>query len=449
MIKRLRERFGLLDHLFRMHGRYQADTGDRLAAAVTFYWFLSLFPILLLVLAGYGYLHSGESAAQLNSRLGRDLGGFLPGQLITTLTDTLATAKGKAGVIGLAGLLLAGLGWIDALRGAIRTIWHKEITARNVIIRKLVDIVVLVGLFATIAASVFVTGLAGSGPKLVLEQFGVDKTAAATLFLLVVGFLLGALVDVALFLYLFVRLARAPMPVRDVLKGAVLGAIGFGILKLVGGFYVRHTTTSGEATYGTFAVVVGLLLFLNLVSRLVLYAAAFAVTASPHAPAEEAVPLGCAPMTTQALLEGFYDAFARKDGDAMTAAYAPGATFSDPVFVGLKDGEPGAMWRMLTSRSKDLTLELVSCTADESSGSAHWIAHYTFAQTGRPVVNNVQSRFTFANGLIVDQQDDFDFHSWAGQALGLSGKLLGGTPVIRNAVRRKARAGLDAFLSGR
>jgi hypothetical protein len=153
-------------------------------------------------------------------------------------------------------------------------------------------------------------------------------------------------------------------------------------------------------------------------------------------------------MTTQQLLDGFYAAFAAKDGETMAAAYGPGATFSDPVFVGLKDDEPGQMWKMLTSRSKDLTLDLVSCTADESAGSARWIAHYTFAQTGRPVVNDVTSAFTFKDGLIVAQTDVFDFHRWAGQALGLSGKLLGGTPIIRNAVRGKARAGLSAFIAG-
>ena len=150
-------------------------------------------------------------------------------------------------------------------------------------------------------------------------------------------------------------------------------------------------------------------------------------------------------MSNHDLLQTFYAAFARHDGDVMAAAYAPGATFSDPVFVGLKDGEPGAMWQMLTSRSADLAVELVSSSADETAGTAHWIARYTFAQTGRSVVNDVTSTFRFADGLIVDQRDEFNFHRWAGQALGLSGKLLGGTPIIRNAVRGKARAGLDAF----
>lgn len=274
-----RSKSGLFDHLVRAYNRYHADTGDRLAAGVTFYWFLSLFPILLLVLSGYGYLHSGESAAELNGRLKGNLGGFLPSQLVDTLTETLKGAKGKAGLIGLGGLLLAGLGWIDALREAIRTVWHQNVKAGNILTRKLIDIVALLGLFATVAASVFVTGLAGSGPEWLLAQLGIDQTSGAKLFLKVLGVALAAAVDVVLFLYLFLRLARVRTPIRRVLRGAVFGAVGFGILKLVGGFYVQRTTEQGEATYGTFAVVVGLLLFLNLVSRLVLYAAAFVVTA--------------------------------------------------------------------------------------------------------------------------------------------------------------------------
>ena len=150
-------------------------------------------------------------------------------------------------------------------------------------------------------------------------------------------------------------------------------------------------------------------------------------------------------MSNHELLQRFYSAFDAHDGDAMAACYAPSATFTDPVFVGLRDGEPGAMWQMLTSRSKDLRVELKESEADEARGSARWIATYTFAQTGRKVVNDVRSTFRFEDGLIVDQRDEFDFRRWAGQALGLSGKVLGGTPIIRNAVRGKARAGLAAF----
>ena len=148
-----------------------------------------------------------------------------------------------------------------------------------------------------------------------------------------------------------------------------------------------------------------------------------------------------------ALLDEFYAAFARLDGVAMAQCYAPDATFSDPVFVGLSGEQPGGMWRMLTSRAKDLTVDLVSRDADETAGTAHWVAHYQFAQTGRPVVNDVHSRFRFVDGLIAEQVDEFHFHRWSRQALGLPGLLLGWTPMLRRSVQGKARAGLDKYLA--
>ena len=91
----------------------------------------------------------------------------------------------------------------------------------------------------------------------------------------------------------------------------------------------------------------------------------------------------------RALIERFYEEFGQCNGAAMTACYARDAHFRDPAFGDLEDDEIGAMWRMLTGRAKDLKIELREHEADEESGSAHWIAHYTFS-TGRPVVNDIQ-----------------------------------------------------------
>jgi ketosteroid isomerase-like protein len=149
----------------------------------------------------------------------------------------------------------------------------------------------------------------------------------------------------------------------------------------------------------------------------------------------------------EALIERFYGAFAQRDGAAMAACYAPDVHFSDPVFTDLHGREAGAMWRMLTERGTDLRVELLERSADGDRGSAHWRAHYTFSQTGRPVVNDVRASLRLRDGLIGEHIDDFDFHRWARQALGPSGLLLGWTPLLRSAVRRKARAGLDEFLA--
>ncbi|MGI9094164.1 MAG: nuclear transport factor 2 family protein [Thermoleophilaceae bacterium] len=145
------------------------------------------------------------------------------------------------------------------------------------------------------------------------------------------------------------------------------------------------------------------------------------------------------------LIERFYQAFDEGDGDAMAACYAPHVQFSDPVFTDLRGSRAGAMWRMLTEGSGDLRVELLEHQADEARGSAHWRAHYTFTETGRPVVNDIQASFRFGDGLIVEHRDQFSFHRWARQALGPVGLALGWTPLLRAAVRRKAAARLAKF----
>jgi ketosteroid isomerase-like protein len=143
-------------------------------------------------------------------------------------------------------------------------------------------------------------------------------------------------------------------------------------------------------------------------------------------------------------IERLYAAFGECNGAAMTACYAPDAHFRDPAFGDLHGEEVGAMWRMLTGRATDLKIELHEHDAGEETGSAHWIARYTFS-TGRPVVNDIQASFRFADGLIADHVDEFDFRNWAKQALGPSGHLVALLPPLRKKARAKALEQLAAF----
>ena len=143
-------------------------------------------------------------------------------------------------------------------------------------------------------------------------------------------------------------------------------------------------------------------------------------------------------------IERLYAAFGECNGAAMTACYAPDAHFRDPAFGDLHGEEVGAMWRMLTGRATDLRIELHEHDAGEETGSAHWIARYTFS-TGRPVLNDIQASFRFADGLIADHVDEFDFRNWAKQALGPSGHLVALLPPLRKKARAKALEQLAAF----
>lgn len=145
------------------------------------------------------------------------------------------------------------------------------------------------------------------------------------------------------------------------------------------------------------------------------------------------------------LIERFYGALSARDGAAMAGCYAPEATFEDPAFGKLDARDAGAMWRMLTSRAADLTVDVSEINADDRAGSARWVAHYTFTQTGRPVVNDIRASFRFAGGLISEHRDRFDWWRWARQALGPPGLLLGWNPLFHNAVRGKARGTLAEY----
>ena len=127
------------------------------------------------------------------------------------------------------------------------------------------------------------------------------------------------------------------------------------------------------------------------------------------------------------LIETFYAAFLKFDGDTMASCYHTDASFSDEVFPDLKGEMPGNMWRMLCSKLKTSPSKLSysNVWANETEGGCDWEAEYLFSATGNTVRNIISSRFKFADGKIIEQQDSFNFWRWSRMALGLPGVLLG------------------------
>ena len=154
------------------------------------------------------------------------------------------------------------------------------------------------------------------------------------------------------------------------------------------------------------------------------------------------------PTANTALIERFYDAFARQNGETMAACYAPGAHFHDPVFQDLHGDEICSMWRMLCGRATDLAIVHSDVEASADAGSAHWEADYTFS-TGRAVHNVIDASFRFEHGLIADHRDRFDLYAWSRQALGPVGVLLGWSPPVQGKIRSQARESLEEFMGER
>ena len=146
----------------------------------------------------------------------------------------------------------------------------------------------------------------------------------------------------------------------------------------------------------------------------------------------------------RALVERFYSAFQQRDGAAMAACYHANAKFRDPVFE-LEGETIGKMWRMLCSRGEDLRVQFANISTDASNGTADWQAWYSFKSSGRPVHNIIHATFRFADCLIVEHVDDFDFWRWSRQALGPIGWLLGWSWLLRAKVRGEAARTLERF----
>jgi ketosteroid isomerase-like protein len=150
-------------------------------------------------------------------------------------------------------------------------------------------------------------------------------------------------------------------------------------------------------------------------------------------------------MTQAPVVQRFYEAFARKDAAGMAACYHPQATFEDPAFGPLDHDAACAMWTMLLGRSADLAVTHQVLRGSDSAVSARWEARYTFTRTGRPVVNRIEASFTLENGLIRTHRDQFSFWTWARQAFGPVGLLLGWMPWFRARVREEALRALVAY----
>ena len=143
-----------------------------------------------------------------------------------------------------------------------------------------------------------------------------------------------------------------------------------------------------------------------------------------------------------ALIEQLYTSLDRHDYDAMARCYAPDATFRDIAFDLRGAADIRAMWRMIASG--DIRAKFDSVQAKDREGGARVIDEYTFGDTGRRVLNVIESHFRFRDGRIIEHRDECDAGAWGKMALGgLAGVLAGRFRFLRS---RKARKKLQTFV---
>jgi membrane protein len=163
------------------------------------------------------------------------------------------------------------------LREALSEQWAQPPDPPALPKRLILDLAALLGLGVALVGSFAITGLASGFAADVLRFVGLDDQAWAVFLLRLLGIALGILANFGVFLWVIARLPRQHTPIRNAVKAAALGAVGFEILKQVMTFYLSSVTNSPSGA--VFGSLLGLLVFVNVVSRFTLFVTAWAATA--------------------------------------------------------------------------------------------------------------------------------------------------------------------------
>jgi membrane protein len=288
---RARERSPLVDHLVRMQAHYGRVNGSAQAGAVTYFAFLSFFPILALAFFVVGYIARVDSSAQDNlvEAIQQVLPGIVSNDPHATGTISIRTiehAATRVGLLGLAGVIYSGLGWLSGMRSALEVVFEMPRSEfPNFLIGKLRDLATLVIIGLTLMVSVAVTGVVVGYSDKVVELVGLGHQLSWVVHVL--GVVVGVGANMLLFYALFRLLARSRTPRRALWQGALLGALGFEVLKLASSYLLK--ATQNQPAFQAFGIALVLLVWINYFSRVVMYAAAWAHTSRPARASRDAV----------------------------------------------------------------------------------------------------------------------------------------------------------------
>jgi len=265
----LGERVHALDSLQQRHAwlgfpaavikKFGDDEAGGMAALIAYYGFVSLFPLLLVLVTVLGFVLEGDQKTQTDV-LHSTLGQFpIIGD---QLQRNIHSLKGSVGAlaIGVVGLLLGGLGIVGATQSAFQQVWHIPRKRRpNFLSWRLRGI----GLLAVLGVLLVVSTVAAGY---------VTAQTAGTIAVLG-GVLIALASNLLLFFAAFRFLSPDEIPTRNLLTGVLFAAVLWQILQHIGGYYVSHVVRHAQETSGLFAFVLGLLAWLYLGGQVTLIAA--------------------------------------------------------------------------------------------------------------------------------------------------------------------------------
>jgi membrane protein len=236
--------------------KFSDDSGGSLAALLAYYLFVSLFPLLLVMVTILGFVLQGYPGAAKS--IEHSVLSQFP-VIGKAITVHALSGHVAAIVIGVLVSLWGGLGVTNAAHNAFDQVWAVPMKDRPDFLQwRLRGLLLLVslGLLFVISTVVsgLITGLGGPAVK-------------------VGAILVSLLVNVALFLAAFRFMTAASIRTSCLWIGVIAAAVFWEILQLVGGIYINHVYRHASSVYSQFALVIALFVWLHLGAQVTLYAA--------------------------------------------------------------------------------------------------------------------------------------------------------------------------------
>ncbi len=258
LVERTRRRSRTFDHLWRAQERYGDTYASRLAAAIAYYGFFAAFALSLVAFSILGYVLAGQGAAV------ESVTAYLQHNLPFLHAEDIRDARQTVAVLSFLGLVLTGVGWVDAMRSSQRAIWRLEQQPGPPVTRRLIDLAMLVGLGLLLALSLWVSsGIEDLAPRSAVRWLGP---------------VLATSVNLVMAAGLLVAVPRLKVSPRRMAAPVVLVGLGLTLLTTVGRLVADHT--ANNPAYRVAGAAAGLLVFLNLFSQLLLFGAALGATAA-------------------------------------------------------------------------------------------------------------------------------------------------------------------------
>lgn len=273
-----------IDHLLRATDRFNDRLGSQFGAAITYFSFLSLIPILMVSFAAVGFILASnpDLLAELINKI---VNTISDPQLAITLKNTVNTAIQQRTTVGLTGLAIAlysGISWMGNLREAIRAqsrdVWERNPQDKEKLLTRYVrDFVSLTGLVLALIITLSLTSIAGAAQENIVNTLGLGGIEWLRPAMTLIALSISILANYLLFLWIFWILPRHKPRKKALLRGTLIAAIGFEIIKFIMTMMLPKLASSPSGA--AFGSVIGLMAFFYFFARLTLFCAAWIATA--------------------------------------------------------------------------------------------------------------------------------------------------------------------------